>query len=103
MQNNPFLNPAFEIEWSALTPDQIEPAIETALGEAKASVDAIASQDIAGVTYENTFRALENATEDLNMHGERCRICNRSPIHRRCGRRTARCCRRSRLFHLGFI
>lgn len=67
MQKNPFLNPAFEIEWSALTPDQIEPAIETALGEAKKSVDAIASQEIGGVTYENTFRALENATEALNM------------------------------------
>lgn len=67
MQNNPFLDSAFEIEWSALTPDQIEPAIEVALDSAKQAVDGIASQDIAAVSYESTFLALENATEGLNL------------------------------------
>ncbi len=66
MQTNPFLNPEFEIKWSALTPDQIESAIEAALAQAKANIDAIASQDIANVTYESTFLALEDASETLD-------------------------------------
>ncbi len=67
MQNNPFLNQAFEIEWSALTADHIEPAIESALSEAKTNVDAIASQDLDAVTFESTFLALENASEALDI------------------------------------
>jgi len=66
MQNNPFLNPEFEIKWSALTPDQIEAAIEEALVLAKANVDSIASQDIASATYESTFLSLEDASETLD-------------------------------------
>ena len=66
MQNNPFLNPEFEIKWSALTPDQIEAAIDEALVLAKANVDSIASQDIASATYESTFLSLEDASETLD-------------------------------------
>ena len=66
VQNNPFLNPEFEIKWSALTPDQIETAIDEALALAKANVDSIASQDSARVTYESTFLALEDASETLD-------------------------------------
>lgn len=66
MQNNPFLNPAFEIEWSALTPDLIESAIDEALAQAKANVDAIAMQDVSALSYESTFLALEDAAETLN-------------------------------------
>ena len=62
---NPFLDPAFEIRWSRLTPEQVEPGIEEALVRAQAAIDAIAAQDPAGVTYAGTFLALEDATQEL--------------------------------------
>ena len=65
MQNNPFLEKSFEIKWSQLTPEHIEPAIEYALAKAAARVQAIAQQDATKVTFENTFHALEAATEEV--------------------------------------
>ncbi|HWA08288.1 MAG TPA: M3 family metallopeptidase [Opitutaceae bacterium] len=65
--DNPFLDSRFEIRWSQLTPERIAPAIETALGRAQAAIDAIAAQDPAGLDYERTFLALEQATEELNV------------------------------------
>lgn len=67
MPSNPFLDPSFQIRWSALTPEQVVPAMETALVEAEAAVATIATQPLAAVTYESTFLALEQATEGLNM------------------------------------
>jgi len=64
---NPFLDSAFAISWSQLTPDLIVPAIEAALGRAQASVDAIASAEPAALDYERSFLALERATEELNV------------------------------------
>ncbi len=64
---NPFLSPDFDIRWSAHTPDLIEPAIRQALTEAQATIDAIAALPLADVTYENTFLALEDSTERLNL------------------------------------
>lgn len=64
MTENPFLDPSFEIPWSRLTPDRVEPAIETAMARAQGVVDAIAARD-SGLTYENTFLALGRATEEL--------------------------------------
>ncbi|HEY8931757.1 MAG TPA: M3 family metallopeptidase, partial [Rariglobus sp.] len=66
MATNPFLDPAFEIRWSQHTPELIAPAIESALAKAQAAIDAIASADLATLTYDNTFLALEHATEELN-------------------------------------
>lgn len=66
MATNPFLDPDFEIRWSLHTPEQIAPAIEAALTRAQSAVDAIASLDLATFTYDNTFLALERATEELN-------------------------------------
>ena len=65
--SNPFLDPAFAIRWSQLTPELIAPAITTALERAQAAIDAIAAHDPDAVTYENTFLALEHATEELNL------------------------------------
>jgi len=65
MQNNPFLEKSFEIKWSQFTPEHIEPAIESALAKAAARVQAIAQQDATKVTFENTFHALEAATEEV--------------------------------------
>ena len=63
---NPFLDESFRIDWAAHTPDQIVPGIETALAEALGRIDAI-SADAAPATFENTFLALEKATERLNL------------------------------------
>ncbi|WP_414664339.1 M3 family metallopeptidase [Horticoccus sp. 23ND18S-11] len=67
MPDNPFLDPSFQIRWSALTPEFIAPGIETALAEAQAAVEAIATRELAGLTFENTFLALEHATEPLTV------------------------------------
>src|SRR5947208_1164259 len=67
MSVNPFLDPAFHIRWSALTPEHIRPGIENALTRAKQAVDAIAARPLDALTYENTFLALEHATEELNV------------------------------------
>lgn len=67
MADNPFLDPAFHIRWSALSPDLIVPAIEAALGRAQAAVETIAARAPGELTYENTFFALEHATEELNV------------------------------------
>lgn len=61
---NPFLDDAFLIDWAAHTPDRVASAIEQALAEAQARVDAIAG-DSAPATFENTIVALERATERL--------------------------------------
>jgi oligopeptidase A len=63
---NPFLDSSFEIQWSRHTPELITPAIESALASAQAAIDAIAATDLAAVTYDNTFLALERASEELN-------------------------------------
>jgi oligopeptidase A len=67
MSANPFLDPSFEIHWSQLRLELIEPAIATALARAQAAIDAIAARDLAALTYDNTFLALERATEELNV------------------------------------
>jgi oligopeptidase A len=67
MSSNPFLDPAFEIRWSQLQPALIAPAIEQALADAQAAIDRVATQDLAGVTFENTFLAVELATEPLSL------------------------------------
>ncbi|HVU25975.1 MAG TPA: M3 family metallopeptidase [Opitutus sp.] len=64
---NPFLDPNFEIRWSQLRPELIAPAITTALERAQMAIDAIAGRDLGALTYENTFLAVEQATEELNQ------------------------------------
>ncbi len=67
MPANPFLDPAFQIRWSQLDPAAIAPAIEEALEGADAVINAIARQPLDSLTYENSFLALERATEELNV------------------------------------
>ncbi|HVW20833.1 MAG TPA: M3 family metallopeptidase [Opitutaceae bacterium] len=64
---HPFLDPAFEVRWSELTPERVEPDIALALERAQAAIDAIAARGPENLTYENTFLALEQATEELNV------------------------------------
>lgn len=44
MSSNPFLDSAFEIHGSRLTPELIVPAIDKALVDAQAAVNAVASR-----------------------------------------------------------
>ena len=61
---NPFLDDTFLICWAEHAPDKVGSAIEAALAEAQASVDAVAN-DTSEATFANTFLALERATERL--------------------------------------
>jgi oligopeptidase A len=65
---HPFLAPDFQIRWSTLVPEAVEPDIRHALELAKTEIEKISAQDPAAATYESTFLALENATEPLG-HG----------------------------------
>lgn len=67
MAENPFLDPSFQIRWSTLTPEQVGPGIEQALARAQLAIDEIAGRDLAELTFENTFLALEHATEPLTV------------------------------------
>ncbi|WP_221030141.1 M3 family metallopeptidase [Actomonas aquatica] len=67
MAENPFLSTDFDIRWSAHTPDLIEPAIQQALTDAQATIDGIAALPLEEVNYANTFLALEESTEILNL------------------------------------
>lgn len=62
---HPFLAPDFHIRWSTLVPEAVEPDIREGLRLAKEKIDAICTQDLGLVTYESTFLALENATDEL--------------------------------------
>ncbi|MBC8039747.1 MAG: M3 family metallopeptidase [Opitutaceae bacterium] len=66
MSTNPFLDSSFEIRWSQHTSELIAPAIESALARAQSAIDIVANRDVAALTYDNTFLALEGATEELN-------------------------------------
>jgi len=64
--DNSFLDRSFHIRWSQLTADKVVSAVEHALLEAGRAIDQIAAQDPSAANYENTFLALEHATELLN-------------------------------------
>lgn len=62
---HPFLDQNFDINWPALTPDHIEADITKALNQARSAVDAVAAREVP-LTYENTFRALDEGLEPLD-------------------------------------
>lgn len=64
---NAFLNPDFVISWSKLAPEQIVPAVDQVIRRAHGAIEAIAAPEGEALTYENTFLALEEATEELNV------------------------------------
>lgn len=63
---HPFLDSAFHIPWQSLTPERVQPDIERALAEAEERLEALASTPLDKVSFENSFLALESATEDLS-------------------------------------
>jgi len=66
MSERPFLNDQFHVAWSQLTPDRVDADITAAIDEAKANIDAICAVPAGSETYENTFRAFEDASESLD-------------------------------------
>ncbi len=67
MSAHPFIDPTFQIRWSQHSADHIVSDVEKALANAEVAIDAIASRDLGTLTYDNTFLALERATEELNF------------------------------------
>jgi oligopeptidase A len=65
MPENPFLDPSFHVRWTELRPELVEPSVDAALAQAEAALQAI--EAVAGeLTFENTFLALDDATDPLN-------------------------------------
>ncbi len=65
MTTHPFLSDDYHIRWSTLTPDRVENDMKQGIALAEAKLEAIRKLDTAKVTLENTFLALESATEEL--------------------------------------
>ena len=64
--SHPFLAKDFQIKWSTLTPDHISADVTKAIEAGKENIEAIKSVGPEESTFENTFGALEIATEDLD-------------------------------------
>lgn len=62
---HPFLSEDFHIRWSTLTADHIISDITHALEQAELKLDAVRNVAADAATYQNTFEALDLATEDL--------------------------------------
>ncbi len=58
---HPFLESTFPVAWSKLTPDKIVPDMEEAIRITRARLNAISSVPAGEMTYDNTFRAYDQA------------------------------------------
>ena len=65
MSEFPFLDQNNHPNWSKLTSDRIKPEITHALEQAEKNLEDIRSLDSDSLTFENTIKALEQATTDL--------------------------------------
>jgi oligopeptidase A len=65
MPDNPFLDPSFHIRWTELKPERVEPSMDEAVARAEAALRAI-EEGAEVPTFENTFLALDAATDELN-------------------------------------
>jgi oligopeptidase A len=64
--SHPFLCRDFHIEWSKLTPDHIIADVSLAIETGRANIETIKAVTPEEATFDNTFGALESATEDLD-------------------------------------
>jgi len=65
MSEYPFLDQNNHPNWSNLTSDRIKPEITHALDEAEKNLVNIRTLDSDSLTFQNTIKALEQATTDL--------------------------------------
>ncbi len=65
MTNYPFISDDYHIRWSTLTPDSVERDIKQGIALAEERLAVIRKLDVGEVSLENTFMALESATEEL--------------------------------------
>ncbi len=70
---HPFLAKDFLPDWSSLTPEHVKTDITKALESAKENISSICSLSFDTLTYENTFQAFEDASEDLSRGWGRLR------------------------------
>src|SRR6187431_1730917 len=63
---HPFLDSAFLIRWSTLTPDRVVPDITVALEGTTQRLDALCRTDRGRLTFETTLLAFEAALQPLN-------------------------------------
>ncbi|MFP6878109.1 MAG: M3 family peptidase, partial [Roseibacillus sp.] len=66
MSEHPFLANEFHVRWSQLIPEKVEGDIEAAITQAQDRIDAICAITAEDATYENTFGALDDASESLD-------------------------------------
>ncbi|MEO1843255.1 MAG: M3 family metallopeptidase [Akkermansiaceae bacterium] len=66
MSEHPFLANEFHVRWSQLVPEKVEGDIEAAITQAQERIDAICAITAEDATYENTFGALDDASESLD-------------------------------------
>ena len=64
--SHPFLSHDFKIKWSTLTPDHIKADVTKAIETGKENIDAVKVITPDEANFENTFGALESATDDLD-------------------------------------
>lgn len=64
--DNPLIQLGFDIPFDTIDASHVEPAVDTLLANARKSVDAII-EETENRTYANTMRALEDATEPLEL------------------------------------
>ncbi|MGB1873955.1 MAG: M3 family metallopeptidase [Akkermansiaceae bacterium] len=64
--SHPFLAEDYHIRWSTLTPEHVGPDIDKALKIAEANLEKIRKLEASELDYENTFAALEKASEELD-------------------------------------
>lgn len=65
--SHPFLDPNPQIDWSALSHATIEADISLAIDQAKAAIAAIKALPPEARSYQNTFTALDQAVESVNL------------------------------------
>jgi oligopeptidase A len=63
---HPFLATDFAIRWSTLTPEQVVVDVPAAIKQAKEGIADIKQVPTGEEDYQNTFAALESATDSLN-------------------------------------
>ncbi len=66
MSELPFLDRENHPQWSRLSPAQIKPEVSTALQRAEKNLDCIRALKNGEYTFQNTIKALEQATIDLD-------------------------------------